>query len=250
MTVSQLDTWSIAWMILALALVPIQLKITAPYGRHQNKSWGPTLSNKWGWVLMEVVSPIGLLGLFLWCSSYPNWVNFFLIGLWLLHYTNRTFIFPFRIKTAGKRIPWAIVGSAIFFNTINAGLNGAYLGLQSFSNDYMNDPRFMIGLSLFFLGMYINVRSDNILINLRRDSNSEYQIPRGFLFNKVSCPNLFGEMVEWIGFAIISWNLAALSFAIWTGANLIPRARAHHRWYLEKFPDYPKDRKAVAPYIY
>jgi len=65
----------------------------------------------------------------------------------------------------------------------------------------------------------------------------------------VSCPNLFGEIVEWSGFAMMCWNLPALSFAIWTAANLIPRAISHHRWYRQRFADYPAARKAVIPFI-
>jgi 3-oxo-5-alpha-steroid 4-dehydrogenase 1 len=33
-------------------------------------------------------------------------------------------------------------------------------------------------------------------------------------------------------------------------ANLVPRARAHHRWYRERFPDYPARRKALVPGLF
>ena len=58
-----------------------------------------------------------------------------------------------------------------------------------------------------------------------------------------------GEIIEWLGFSIAAWNLTAFSFALYTMANLIPRAMDHHRWYHSKFEDYPKNRKAVIPYI-
>jgi hypothetical protein len=47
----------------------------------------------------------------------------------------------------------------------------------------------------------------------------------------------------------MAWNLPAFSFALWTAVNLIPRALDHHRWYLKTFPDYPKERKAVIPFL-
>ena len=56
-----------------------------------------------------------------------------------------------------------------------------------------------------------------------------------------------GEIIEWSGFALMCWNLPALSFAVWTAANLIPRALSHHAWYRRTFPDYPPGRKAVIP---
>ena len=65
----------------------------------------------------------------------------------------------------------------------------------------------------------------------------------------MSCPNYLGEIIEWVGWAVATWSLAGLSFAVWTAANLIPRAWQHHRWYRAEFPDYPKERKAVIPFL-
>ena len=97
--------------------------------------------------------------------------------------------------------------------------------------------------------MYINRYSDNMLISLRQ-ANKQYQIPRGGIFRYISCPNHFGEIVDWIGFAIIALSLGSLSFALWTSFNLIPRAMNHHNWYKNNFKDYPKDRRAVIPFIF
>jgi 3-oxo-5-alpha-steroid 4-dehydrogenase 1 len=65
----------------------------------------------------------------------------------------------------------------------------------------------------------------------------------------MSCPNLMGEVVQWCGFALMCWNWPALSFAVWTAANLIPRALSHHAWYRSHFPDYPAERRAVIPFF-
>ena len=53
----------------------------------------------------------------------------------------------------------------------------------------------------------------------------------------------------WTGWAIATWSLAGLSFAVFTAANLVPRALANHRWYRETFPDYPRTRRAVIPWL-
>jgi steroid 5-alpha reductase family enzyme len=145
-----------------------------------------------------------------------------------------------------------IMLSAIFFNSINASLNAYYLGHFSelYPADWFFDMRFILGLLLFLLGAFINIHSDNILLGLRKEGDTSYSIPMGGGFNYVSCPNLFGEILEWMGFAILCWNLPALTFAIWTAANLIPRAIAHHKWYLQQFPKYPRDRKALVPFLF
>jgi 3-oxo-5-alpha-steroid 4-dehydrogenase 1 len=181
--------------------------------------------------------------------SNPVWVLF---GLWTIHYFNRSIIFPWRTKTTGKKMPLIIVFSAIFFNLINAGLNGYWLGFVAppYPEDWLTDPRFIIGGVVFIAGFFINQFADKKLISLRKGGKTGYFIPRGGLFNYISCPNFFGEIVEWTGFAIMAWNYPAASFAVWTAANLIPRALDHHKWYKSYFKDeYPKSRKAVIPFI-
>lgn len=246
---STLNIVAIAWTLLALALVPTQLRTTAPYGRHTRTDWGPSIGNRLGWSIMEVVSLVVFVGLFLSGpieKTAPMWVFF---ALWTAHYINRSLIFPWRTRTAGKTIPVAIVGSAIVFNIVNAGLNGSYFGWfgAPYPAAWLTDPRFIIGLAIFIAGAGINLWADNKLIGLRADGSTGYAIPRGGLFNFVSCPNHFGEVIQWSGFALMCWNLPALSFAIWTAANLIPRAISHHKWYRKTFPDYPQDRSAVIP---
>ncbi len=71
----------------------------------------------------------------------------------------------------------------------------------------------------------------------------------GGLFELVSTPNYFGEIVQWIGWAVMTWSLAGLSFALFTVANLLPRGIGHHRWYREHFEDYPDRRRAIVPFI-
>jgi steroid 5-alpha reductase family enzyme len=107
----------------------------------------------------------------------------------------------------------------------------------------------LIGVFLFALGFAVNHHSDRLLRNLRKPGESGYSIPRGGLFPWVSCPNYLGEIIEWTGWAVATWSPAGLSFAVWTAANLIPRAFRHHRWYRTEFSDYPEKRKAVIPFL-
>ncbi|HZY67375.1 MAG TPA: DUF1295 domain-containing protein [Devosia sp.] len=244
-----LNIAAIAWTVLALALFPVQLFVTAPYGRHAHSKWGPSIPNQFGWFIMEVVSLVVFAGLFLSGPSEktaPMWVFF---GLWVMHYINRSLIFPWRTRTRGKSMPLTIAGSAAAFNVVNAGLNGLYLGWfgDTYPTTWLTDPRFLVGLAIFVLGAGINIWSDNKLIALRSNDRQDYSIPRGGAFEWVSCPNHMGEIIQWSGFALMCWNLPALSFAVWTAANLIPRAVSHHKWYRKSFPDYPASRRAVIP---
>ncbi len=237
------------WIILAVVVFCILLKIAAPYGRHSSEKWGPLISNKWAWMMMEL--PVLIV---LYVMIVPDVILFsfpylIIIGLFIFHYINRIFIFPFRIHTRGKKMPVVIMLSGIFFNIMNGFSFGYYFThFAHYTNDWLRDPRFIVGIILFFTGLYINWKADTILINLRTTGETNYRMPNGWLFNKISCANLFGELIEWLGFAILCWNLPALTFLIWTAANLIPRALSHHKWYKERFIEYP-ERKAIIPYI-
>ena len=239
----------ISWILVGLFtfLFLIISKTRTPYGRHSENGWGLMINNSWAWFWMEfpalIVMPIiSLLG--------PNELNSYsmiLIFIWFAHYFNRVIIFPLRIKTKNKKMPISIAISAFFFNIFNGLFNGYYVGYIMNTQSAL-EPNVIVGIIIFLIGMFINVSSDNKLISLRKHSVG-YKIPQGGFFKYVSCPNYFGEIIEWFGYLIIAFSLPALSFVLWTGFNLIPRALNHHEWYKENFKNYPKNRKAVIPFI-
>lgn len=58
---------------------------------------------------------------------------------------------------------------------------------------------------------------------------SQYFIPRGGLYEYVSCPNYLGELVEWTGYAVACWSWPALLWALFGASTFIPRSLNHHR---------------------
>jgi steroid 5-alpha reductase family enzyme len=245
------DLINYIWIAVALItmIVLIGFKIRAPYGRHSNTKWGSMIDNRWGWFLMELPAFLICPLLAIFGPSEKDFVEWLLIGLWSLHYFNRTIIFPIRLKTTGKKMPLVIVFSALFFNGMNGFLNGYFIGFMDFEGGEILSLNVILGLVLFAGGMLINQLTDSKLIALRKEQKG-YQIPRKWLFEFISCPNHFGEIVEWAGFAIIAWSLPALTFSIWTFSNLLPRALNHHDWYRERFAEYPTKRKAVIPWLW
>lgn len=206
------------------------------------------IPNKWGWFFMELPALLVMPLLAILGPREKDTLSWILITIWLLHYTNRTLVFPFRIRTTGKMMPLSILISAVFFNVVNGLLNGLYFGFLGPADVSVYSPHVITGMAIFIFGLTLNWRSDNRLIGLRQ-KKSGYFIPEGGFFKYISCPNHFGEMLEWTGFAIAAWNAPALSFAVWSICNLLPRTLNHHAWYREYFPDYPKNRKAVIPFL-
>ncbi len=239
------------WIGIAVAIFFLLLKIAAPYGRHASAKWGPQIDNHYGWFLMEFPALAVMLYILVKTYSVQSAVVTIMIGLYCLHYFNRTFIFPFRLHTRGKKMPMLIMVSGIFFNLMNTFLMGYYfINFANYDLSWLYDARFITGSILFFTGIWINWKADNILIHLRQPNETDYKIPRGWLFKYISCPNMFGELIEWAGFALLCWNMPAVAFFIWSAANLIPRAMAHHTWYRNKFADYPAERKAILPKVF
>ena len=243
------DLILIPWLCIAIITFITLLKINAPYGKFFNKNFGFSLPYKIGWFLQESISPIFFAVFFLidGIKSDNNviWVFF---TIWILHSCYRSVIFPLRMGPNGSRIPIAIIFSAVSFNIINGFTNGYYFSNAIYESNYYFEYNFIIGLILVMLGFYINFKADNILLKLKAQ-NKGYIIPQGGMYKYISCPNYFGEMIEWLGFSIMTLSFPALIFFIWTIANLFPRALATHNWYHNNFDDYPENRKAVIPFI-
>lgn len=226
--------------------------INAPYGRHTDRRWGPAVPNHIGWVVMEAPAALVFALCFALGEAPKNLTAFVFLGLWEAHYVHRAFIYPFQIADSRKKMPVLVILMAFIFNCGNAYLNGAYLFSLSggYPRDWLTDPRFVIGAGMFVLGFTLNRRADRTLHQLRAPGETGYKILYGGLFERVSCPNYLGEIIEWSGWALATWSLPGASFAVWTFANLAPRARAHHRWYRSNFPYYPTDRRALIPGVW
>ena len=237
-----------AWVAIGLvAFIALQF-VDAPYGKMTKQGWGPGIPNRLAWMLMEVVVLVSFAVAHTLAGGRWGPATTVFAGLFVLHYVNRSLIYPWRTRTRGKIVPASIFVASTLFNTVN----GAFLGWDFAQHAdrgvaWFTDPRFIVGIVVFGVGMGVNWASDTILIRLREPGETGYRIPHGGGFRWVSSPNLLGEIIEWAGFALLTWTPSALAFLVWTCANLVPRARANHRWYRARFPDDPPERRALVP---
>jgi hypothetical protein len=241
-----------AWTGVAAATFVGLFFLNAPYGRHAKTTWGPVISDTLGWVLMELPSPLIFATWFALGSHGFAVVPVVFFALWEAHYVHRSFIYPFLLRGGRtRRMTLAVALMGFFFNGVNATLNGWFLFRLAEPRPlaWLLDARFIVGLALFVGGYIVNRWSDAILRTLRRPGESIYRITSRGLYRWISSPNYLGEIVEWIGWAVLTWSFAGASFAAWTAANLVPRARANHLWYRATFADYPPERKALVPFV-
>ena len=240
------------WFGLAALVFVVLHLLSAPYGRHTREGWGPTLPSTLGWVLMEL--PTVVIPLACWWTSdrTTDLVPVLFLVMWLCHYGHRTFIYPLRMRMSGKRMPVLIALIAVATNCCIDWLNFYWIFFLApeWGTSWLTSPAFLLGGALFWLGFALNRHSDAVLRNLRAPGETGYKIPEGGAYRWVSAPNYLGEMIEWAGWAIATWSLPGLAFAVWTVANLAPRAVTNHAWYQETFPDYPPERRRLIPFVW
>jgi 3-oxo-5-alpha-steroid 4-dehydrogenase 1 len=223
---------------------------SAPYGRHHRKGWGFSLRARTAWIAMELPAMV-VIAVMAAASRRFTPVTLLLLCAWEVHYLYRTLVYPALMRSSPRTFPLLLAVIAWVFNTANCYVNGWHLFYEgaAYPLEWLTDPRFIAGMALFAAGFATHTWADAVLRGLRKPGESGYSIPRGGLFELVSAPNYLGEIVQWLGWALATWSFAGLSFAVFTIANLLPRAVSHHRWYRATFPDYPVDRKAIIPLI-
>ena len=251
-------TFTVFLIVMAILAVVVFISlyfVDAGYGKFYHPKWGPSLDNHWGWFLMEVPVFIAMLVLWWLSDRRGDMVRLAFLLLFETHYFHRSFIFPQQLR-GHSRMPWTIVLMGALFNTLNALMQGGWIFFISPDNYYpvnwLTSLPFLAGTVLFFAGMYINIQSDSIIRHLRKPGDTAHYLPKGGMFRYVTSANYFGEFLEWVGFAILTWSWAGAVFALWTFANLAPRAARIYDLYSREFPDELDTHKVkrIIPFIY
>ena len=242
-----LVTW--IWIALAPPVFIVLMVGWDPVGRVGGWGWGVRVESRLAWILMEAPA-LATFPLIYFLSGNLHLVGNVAVVLWLAHYGHRALVWPWFVLKKGTTVPLTMIAMALFFNGITGGLIGWFMGYHAdYGAGWLSDPRFLAGLALMLAGAALNVWADYRLLHLRKASGGQRVMPRGGAFEYLACPNLAGEIVEWFGFALMVWALPGWAFAIWTFANLAPRAIWRRNQYRESFADYPKGRAALIPKI-
>ena len=250
---------TIAFGLVAFVLAAAPF-VQSPYGRFASKRFGVNLDPRLGWFLMELPATLSFLYFFLFHGERrAELVPIIFLVIWLIHYGNRGFAFPMLMRvpigqTSSFSITVVVMGWIV--TTLHGYLNAAFISThgEHFTREWLSDPRFLVGLAIYYTGYVLNIHSDRIVRRLRTKEEvatgeKVYRIPRGGLFEYISNQSYFTELVAWSGFALCTWSLGGVFILAISAANLIPRAFATHKWYLEKLEDYPKDRKVLIPFV-
>jgi 3-oxo-5-alpha-steroid 4-dehydrogenase 1 len=233
--------------------------VPSAYGRFADSRFGLAVSPRFGWFLMELPSTVVFLLVYALGSRRGDPVALVLLAIWLGHYAYRGFYFPWAMRSPrGSRasFSFAIVGVGWLSTGLHGYLNAAFISVvgRGYQLAWLWDPRFLLGVVVYYVGFALTVHSDAVIRNLRPRREVDrgektYRVPRGGLFEYVTNAGYFAELVAWFGFAMLTWSPGGLFILLLSMANLVPRAVATHRWYLERFPDYPRARRILIPFV-
>ena len=249
------NVFLVVMAVIAVVVFVSLFFVDAGYGKFYQPKWGPSVDNRLGWVLME--APVFIAMLLLWWCSDRRWdpVRFVFLFIFELHYFHRSFIFPLQIR-GRSLMPLSIILMGALFNTLNAFMQGGWIFYLSpadmYHTSWLTGLPFILGTAIFFFGMSVNIGSDTIIRNLRKPGDTAHYLPKGGMFRYVTSANYFGEFIEWVGFAILTWSWSGAVFALWTFANLAPRAARIYDMYGREFPDEldTSKTKRMIPFIY
>lgn len=250
---------TVAFSIVAVTTIA-SIFIPSPYGRFADARYGLSLDPRLGWFLMEFPATLSFFYFFFQGPNRADPFPLFVLFVWTCHYANRGYIMPLLMRVPkGQKSSFGIMVVVIGWvvTSLHGYLNSTWVTTIFPHTDasWFTDPRFIVGVTLYYGGLLANLHADHVLRNLRTKeevANGErhYRIPNGGLFRYVTNASYFSELVLWAGFAIFTWSPGGVFILTISMANLVPRAIATHKWYLERFPDYPKERRVLIPFLY
>ncbi|KAK8671729.1 hypothetical protein V6N13_038316 [Hibiscus sabdariffa] len=155
-------------------------------------------------------------------------VQTYALYYWCFHYFKRIMetFFVHRFSHATSPL------SNVFRNCAYYWTFGAYIAYYVNHPLYtpVGDLQMKIGFGFGLVCQLANFYCHIILKNLRGpDGSGGYQIPRGFLFNIVTCANYTTEIYQWLGFNIATQTVAGYVFLVVATSIMTNWALAKHR---------------------
>lgn len=122
--------------------------------------------------------------------------------------------------------------------------------LPSVRGTIRDDPTFLWSCAaLWLFAQLSNLHAHLTLKSLRPAGTTVRAIPRGYMFNLVSCANYFFEILSWTAISVMTNSIAAHVFLAFSAVTMTQWALKKHAQYKKEFgKGYPR-RKAIIPFV-
>jgi len=153
--------------------------------------------------------------------------------LFVLHFIKRELETMFLHKFSKATMPL----SNLFKNSGYYSFFGWYIAYYVLHPKYLSPPieRAYYCAPIFIILMISNFYTHYILANLRSDGSTGRKIPKGFLFEYVSCPNYFLEITQWFVYAWMIQSISGVVFALVGAGQMMIWALGKHNQYKKDF---------------
>ncbi|KAG9509560.1 putative very-long-chain enoyl-CoA reductase art-1, partial [Fragariocoptes setiger] len=174
---------------------------------------------------------------------------------WVFHYTKRLLETIFVHRFSHATMPIANLFKNCLYYWGFAFYVGYFVNHPLYTPALLGKLQIYTGLALFIFAELGNFSIHIALRNLRPPGTKERKIPKPtgnpftLLFNVVTCPNYTYEILAWIGFSIMTQAVPALLFTVAGGGQMVIWALGKLRNYKKEFPNYPRGRKAIIPFV-
>ncbi|XP_058980733.1 polyprenol reductase-like [Musca domestica] len=163
-------------------------------------------------------------------------------------------------KEGKINIPYYVVGYLHYFGVILALLlntEGFVKGTLPSSFSLMKITLVQyVGICTFCFSWLQQYKSNMILVNLRKNPNThkleteKHLMPTGGFFNLVSSPHMLFEILMYVSMlSVVGKSFTWKLIVMWVSSNQLIIALLTHKWYKENFKNYPKQRKALIPFL-
>ena len=162
-----------AGLVFAALVLLVGPFVQSPYGRFASERFGVALDPRLGWFLMELPATLSFLWFFFDGPRCFEPVPLVFLGIWLVHYGNRGWFFPWSIRSPrGARASFSlmVMVTGWFVTTTHGYLHASFFSRFGGHYDlgWFDDPRFRIGFVIYAGSLALNIHSDAIIRRLRR----------------------------------------------------------------------------------
>ncbi|XP_066282440.1 very-long-chain enoyl-CoA reductase-like [Branchiostoma lanceolatum] len=197
-------------------------------------------------------------------GGFGEWTSagYVLMALWCFHFIRR-FVEVLFVHDYRSRLDYLEgVGTPVYYWVFSFWVGLSLRSDLGYVNTHL--PLFVIGSLVFLVGEIGNGLSHLQLRSLRSSKNnhllyqtkSQHVVPHGLMFELVSCPHYFFEIISWLGFSLATWALSVIVFLAATVVTLCFYGYQKHKAYRTEFDGaegrelYPPNRKALIPFVF
>jgi hypothetical protein len=174
--------------------------------------------------------------------------HFAVLGAFLFHYVRRILEILF-VNSYSRPTPLRVpVTIALLYSGVATSC--AFFQVRTLGQPTSN-PIFILGVLTFAFGEVLNGYHHWLLARLRPLGVRIYVVPRHGLFGWVACPHYLGEILSFVGYAMMSDLLPVWGNAVVVTAYLGSRANSTLSWYRREMPlKIPSRWRRLIPFAY